>query len=278
MASLGNYGINFGGGSVPTFNPQPLENLVTQSQQRQQGIIQGLYNNLQPLTAQYGTNINQAGGNYAGATTAAAKAYQQGLAGLNTADQLAAQTAVDTAKRQAYSSLPGIQQSIRESLAATGNLKGGRAATALVQPSLQIAQNIQTLTNNLQQQGYTAQQARQEAGVQAIYSTAQGNALTQLGIDQDTARTLLQNGRSDLITQAGALAGLDATTLNQMLGLETEAQTSNIAAAQANQARQTAIGEALGTLGGAGIGAALGGGIPGATFGAKLGQATGSLF
>ena len=265
------------GGSTPTFDVGPLKQLAQSGAARQKSIVQGLYSQLPGLNQQYGTSLNKAYETYAPAAEATAKAYSQGLEGLTASDTAARKAAIDAERKAAYTNLPEIQQTIRQSLGASGKLRTGYAGAALTATIAQAEERIGNLSSQLEAQGLDRISARREAGLQTLYSTNSGLALTKLGIDQNVASTLLQNGRQDLIAKAAALVGIDQNELNQMLGLEVTGQEANIAAAQSGNARRAALIKALGGIGGAAVGGATGG-LPGAKVGLGVGSSVGDLF
>lgn len=270
-----------GGSNIPKFDVEPLRRRTKESTKKQREIVAGLSGQLVPLTQQFGTAQQAASKQFGEASTAASGAYKSGLEGLGTEDERARQLALERETQRQYRTLPGQQQAIRESLAATGRLRTGQAGTALAQPVLQTAQRVSDLSGVLEQQGMERQSARKEAGLQAVYETSKGTALEKLGLDKDTARTLLELGRTDLIQQAASLVGIEQNELNALLGIDITAQQANIAASQSKAARRAGIIKALTSLAGAGIGAAAGGvgsRIAGAALGAGIGGVGGDIF
>lgn len=265
-----------GGSSVPTFNPSPYITQLQQSQQRQQDIINGLSPSLGAVGSQFTTAQNNNKAAYGVSATQAAQDYQKGLSSLDSTDKTARDLAIANETARQARAIPEQQQAIRESLAATGGLRTGGAGSILAQPQIQMSQNIAELAGKLELQGLDKASARREAGLTTLYNTEQGVALTNLGIDQDTARTLLQNGRADILSRANALLGIDQDTTNSIIGLETTGQLSDIAASQAAADRRAALISAIGGTGGAVIGGLVGG-LPGATAGLNIGKSVGTL-
>lgn len=264
------------GSNIPSFDTTGLQNQISQSADRRKALITGLAGQLPGLTNQYTTSQKQAGQIFAGANTAAATSYKTGLEGLGTEADAARQEALRSETEKTYRNVPQQQQAIREAIGASGTAGNAAVRAETAQPLIQASQHIADLTSQFTQQGLNQADARREAGVTALYNSAEGNALTQLGIDQNTASTLLSTGRADLIQQAADLAGLDKDTLNATLGLSIAGQEANIAKAQADAARKKGLISAIGGIGGAVVGG-MSGGLPGASLGSNLGSNAGNL-
>lgn len=207
------------------------------------------YADLQPLTKDYASGIEELGTGYEAKTKGLAEEYQKNLGQLGEADKTARDLSLALKSKESYGAVPMQQQAIREQLAASGGLRTGAAARALTQPTMQAAQEVSRAGTQMDIENLGRQSARQEQGVNALYQSQAGAALTKLGLDQNKLQTLMENGRTDIISKYAKLAGIDEAELNAILGLsgmQTQVDLANTAAANA---RQQAIWDQLGGLG-----------------------------
>jgi hypothetical protein len=150
------------------------------------------------------------------------------------------------AKQQILGALPELQRAARESAAATGGLQRGAAQQALAAPVAQAGQQLGQVAGDIAVQ---SQQAQNQALGQ-IFQGDQGFELQRLGIDQNTARTLLETGRADILQEAMGLVGVEEQLTTDLLGIEQMRQEAEAARAAASANRKAALTSSLLGLGG----------------------------
>jgi hypothetical protein len=218
---------------------------IRKSTEAQKGIVGQQTTALQALNPAYESGMKGLGESYTKTATDLAKAYQTNLTGVGTAEQMAAEKAKALQTQTAARNIPLQQQLIRQQLAATGGGRTGQAAKALSAPVSQAATQASDFSKTLDIQTLQAQSARQEKGIDTLFQTQAGAALTKLGLDKETITTLLNNNRSDIILQAGQLLGIDQQQLANMLGIAGIQTNVNIANAAGYNANQAALNQAL---------------------------------
>jgi hypothetical protein len=240
-------------------NTEGLTSITNQAASQQRGIANDTYTALQDSLKNYGTEAGQLGADYEGKANQIGEDYQKSLSTLGQADKDAAERAIAMKSRQSSAQIPLAQQSIREALAATGGLRTGSAGRALAQPVVQAQQQTADLADTLAIQNLGKQSARQEKGVDALYNSKAGAALQRFGLDKETMNTLLQSGRTDLITRATQLLGISSQEVANLLGIGGINVNNSLAQTAAANANQNSIVEALMKMGGGLIGQGVGG-------------------
>lgn len=254
----------FGGGSPKGIDTGKLRTMLEQGLNKQKGIVEQGFAQLPQFGQAFEQKQGQLGADLVSGSRDRAMEFGKGLEAIDTSDQVKARQG--QAQELAFRNLPAAQQAIRENLAATGGLNRGVAVRALQQPVLQASQQAADESFNIQSEADQANIARREQALGTLFNTEQGAALTKLGIDKDTARTLMETGRSDVLNRALQLTNIEGQRTQGLLDIETLAQQQSAAQDAAKRGR---LGQVLSTVGGLG-GAALG------SFGGPLGIAVGS--
>jgi len=226
-----------------------MTGLVKQGSQRGREQAGQEYAELQPYTQEYGKGLEELGTGYEAKTKGLAEEYQRNLGQLGEADKTARDLSMALKSKETFGAVPMAQQAIRENLASAGAMRTGAAARALAQPTMQAAQEVSRAGTQMDIANAERQSARQEAGVNALYQSQAGAALTKMGLDQEKLRTLMENGRTDIINKYAKLAGIDEAELNALLGIHGIAVQADNAKVAAANARQQAIWNELGKFG-----------------------------
>jgi len=265
----------FGGGSSRGINTGALRNILEQGLKRQRSTIEQGYAQTPELGRKFEQKQGDIGQQFVTGSRDRAMDFGRNLENIDTSDMVRERQA--KAQELAFRNVPAAQQAIRENLAATGGLGRGAAIRALSQPVLQASQQAADQGFAIQTAADEDAIARREQALGTLFNTEQGANLQKLGIDQDTARTLLENGRADILNRAMQLADIEAQRTQGLLDIETLAQQQ---AATRDAAKRQQFGNligGLGSIGGAGIGALVGGGPMGALIGSQLGGQLGGF-
>lgn len=258
---------------TPSFDTGALRAILEQGQTRAKNEINTGFSQSAPLLKQFESSRNALGKAFETGANQRAQTFAQGLQQVESPEFVRQQQA--KARELAFRDLPGTQELIREQLGATGGLNRGAAIRALQAPVLQAAQTASDQGFQIQQDAAARDINRRQVALKTIFDTGQGAALERLGIDEQTANTLLKTGRADIIDRAMALAGIEQNRTQGLLDIETLRQQQEIAKAQAKNARRGALLSSVGSLAGAGLGSF--GGPTGALLGSNLGGQLGGL-
>lgn len=231
-----------------------LTGQIKEGSEKARGLAGQEFQALQPLSGQYGTQMEQLGAGYEQKAKGLAEEYQKGLGQLGEADKTARDLSVALKTKEEMGSVPLQQQMLREQLAASGGLRTGAAGKILAQPTQQAAERVGQFGSQLDVENLARQSARQEQGVSALYQSQAGAALTKLGLDQTKLQTLLDAGRTDIISKYAKLAGIDEAELNAMLGLHGMAAQTEMANVAASNAQKQSVLDALSGFGGSLVG------------------------
>jgi len=264
------------GGSSKGMDTGKLRTMFLQGLGRQRGEVEKGFAQLPQFSQQFEKKQGELGQGFVDTSRQQAMDFGRNLENIDTSDMVKQRQA--KAQELAFRNLPAAQQALRENLAATGGLNRGAAIRSLQQPVLQASQQAADQAFNIQSQADQDTIARREQALEGLFKTEQGAALQKLGIDKDTARLLMENGRSDVLERASALAGIESARTQGLLDIELARQQDDIRQDQAKSARRGALLGSLGSLAGAGAGMALTGGSPmGAMLGGQLGGSLGGL-
>jgi len=224
-----------------------LNRMAQSAAAQKRGIIQGLNPQLNPLTEQFKQSTTGLG---EGLVKNVEGQGQQYLKDVEDTGKAADTARFNLAQEQTFRNLPQVQQAIRESLAGTGGLGRGYAATELAKAPLQAAQSLSDLTKELAIGGAE----RRGQALDRVYQTNTGAQLSKVGIDKDTANTLLETGRSDILNQAAQLLGVEDQLADDLFGIQQLALTGQFANAGAENDRKNQLMQALAGLSGSLIG------------------------
>lgn len=234
----------FGGGSgggVPAYNTGPLKDILNQGAEKQRGLTNNLNLELSPVTGKFGDTQTKNANDFVTGQKTLGEDYVRSLNNPTLRDE-----AVGRINENAFRNVPAAQQAIKESLAGTGRMGNGRATNLLAQPVLQAAQQA---GDQATEYDVNQDQTRQNALGQVFGNNASALS-SKLGLDSDTARTLMENGRGDLITKAANLMGVEGDLSQGLFNLEDTKQKSDIAAAEAANQRRNALYNSLLGIGG----------------------------
>lgn len=265
--------IGGGGPSIPGYDTARLKGIVTEGYNKRKNLLEGAFGQLPQFGQDYEKKANAIGDQFSNANLGAAEQYQKGLAGLGDEQKAANELSVATNREQNFRQVPEVERRIRDIVGATIGFGSGAAAPQLAAPTLNAAQQSGDFANQLEVNRLNEAGANRKEGLRGVFSAQQQNALTKLGIDQDTAKMLLETGRGDVLQKALQLSGLEGENAQSLLDIEQLKQSNDIAQAQAAaKSRASRLG-AIASLGGLGIGAAFGQPL----LGLGLGQAAGGL-
>lgn len=259
----------FGGSKPKSINADALRNILEQGLRKQKSVLGQGFTQLPGLGKGFEQKAGQLGEEFVTGATGRAQEFARGLQQVE--DPSFVKREQGKAQELAFRNLPAVQQQIRENLAATGGLQRGAATRALQAPVLQASRAASDAGFQIQQQAAGREIERKERGLDTIFQTEQGAALTKLGIDRNTASILLQTGREDILNKAMSIAGIEQQRTQGLLDIEQLRQTSDIARQQSKRAGLGRVLSGVGSLAGTGLGFALGGGPVGALIGSQVG-------
>jgi hypothetical protein len=261
---------------VPGIDVGALSRIAEQNANTQRDILGRKKQALAPLQEKLRTDRAQFA---AGIQPAAEQLLQQNernVQGLGQ-QQVAANQAAGIAQReQSFRDVPAIQRSIRESLGGSGLLRSGVASQQLARPIIDAARSSRDFTSGLETERLGDEVQRSEGLASTGFNVRQAALSKKLGIDEETMNQLAEMGRTDLIDEFNALAGIESDLGQSRLGLEQLSQTQKIEQAKAKAARKGQILSTLGSLAGGAAGF-MAGGPMGAGVGAQAGGALGNL-
>lgn len=228
-----------------------LINTANAGADKQISLAHGLTEALKPGEAQYKTDATA---NSAGLKTQVAGLGKDFMAEQEKLGEAAASNASNSLKQNIISAQPDIQRSLRESLAASGGL--GRGASDVA-----AARVGQTAANQIGQgEAVIAQQKLEglQNASQKVFGANVDAVTKATGLDADTLNTLLNSGRQDLIQEAQAIMSAERDRTSNILGVQQNANTQNLAAQTASAAGSNAFIQALLQSGGQAIGGYVG--------------------
>lgn len=208
------------GRKKPKIDYAAMNSIVDKGVKTQTGIAEKQFSDLSALNKPYEEKMTNLGKTYEEGVTGMGQEYLANLKQLGSEDELAAQKARVLAGKRVSQSIPINQALIRQNLAATGNLRTGAAGRMLQQPVLDANRQLSEYGQELDIQNLQRQSARQEKGVDAMYSGKMGASLERLGLDKETFNTLLQNGRTDIISKSLQLLGISEKEISNLLGIQ----------------------------------------------------------
>lgn len=254
LAAGGVAGSLFGKKKKAKVDTAGMTNLVKQGSQKQRDLIGQQFSELQPMSQEWEAKRRELSSSIQPQYEKIGKDLLSGYQQVGQAEQSNLENILRTRQQQAARNIPLQQQLARETAAATGSLRTGGAARLLQAPVLQAQQEQADLASALSQQAMERQTGRLEKGTEAQASLAKEALTTKLGIDEDTMNTLFETGRTDIIDKLASLRGVEQDELQSLLGimgLQTQANLANTAAANANR---QALWSSLSGLGGQLIG------------------------
>lgn len=264
------------GGSKPTipgYDTAKLKGIVEGGYNTRKNLLEGAFGQLPQFGQEYEKKANMFGDQFQTSNLGAAEEYQKGLAGIGEEEKTANELAASSNRERNFRNVPETERRIRDIVGATIGFGSGAAAPQLAAPTLQAAQQAGDFENQLEVDRLNKSSARREAGLGTVFTAKQQNALTKMGIDQDTAKMLLETGRGDVLTRAMELGGLEGEKTQSFLDIEQLAQGQAIAKAQADAAARSGKLGAITNLIGTGVGAFFG--PTGAMIGNQVGNAVG---
>lgn len=276
MSTLSN-AFGGGGGSIPGYNTAKLNQIATDNANKQRQLIQQKFSGLQPINQQYQTSQTNLSNNILPQNEGQIAQFGNDLNAANTAEAAQRQQSSDAFKAQAFQNVPALQRQIRNSLGGNRLLNSGAAVSTLAQPTVQAAQNASNNAAQNEQQRLADVTSRANTLATTGFNSRQSALASKLGLDENTINQLASMGRSDLIDQFNSLAGVQQQEGADQLGIEQLGESQNIAQAQANQAKKSAILGSLGSIAGLGIGSFAGplGAAVGSQIGGTVGTAAG---
>lgn len=192
-------------GDLSTGLSTDLASMINAAGQEQQNLIRGLRPQLSPLSESLRSQTS------AEAARARQEAARMGQDLTNVPTELADRQSAQL-RQQVLEAQPEAQQQLREALAASGQLRTGRAARGAQDLAVQAQRAITTGQENIQQQALADQLRARELAFQNDANFLE----RELGLNQDVIQAIFNSGREDLISEANALIG-EAQQRNQGL-------------------------------------------------------------
>jgi hypothetical protein len=205
---------------------------------RKRDIVGAFRGNLAPGYQQFEQKAGEIGAGLQSGTEAKGQSY---LAGIQETGKDIMAGARQLGQEQAFRDVPETQRMVRDAMAGTGGLGRGYATSALAQAPLQAAR----ATQDLQRELTLGQQQHQQQALGQIYQTETGAILARAGIDERTARHLLDTGREDILMEAAQQLGIEDQLMADLFGIQSLAAGQSMAAHQAGVQQRSALGSAL---------------------------------
>lgn len=264
-----------GSPNIPGYDTAALRNIQQEGYNKRKNLLEGAFGQLPQFGTDYEKKATGIGDTFSTANTAAAEDYQKGLAGLGDEQKAANELAVAANREQNFRQVPEVEKRIRDIVGATVGFGSGAAAPQLAAPTLNAAQQSGDFQNQLEVNRLNEAGANRKEGLGTVFTAKQQNALNKMGIDSDTAKILMDTGRSDVLNKALELSGLEGENAQSLLDIEQLGQSQNIAQAQARAKANSGRLGAITALGGLGVGALTGNPLLGLGIGQSLSGAVG---
>lgn len=262
-----------GSPNIPGYDTEKLKGIVGEGYNKRKNLLEGAFGQLPQFGTDYEKKATGIGDTFSNANLGAAEEYQKGLAGLGDEQKAANELSVAANREQNFRQVPEVERRIRDIVGATVGFGSGAAAPQLAAPTLQAAQQSGDFQNQLEVNRLNEAASNRKEGLGTIFSAKQTNALNKMGIDQDTAKMLLETGRGDVLNKALQLSGLEGENAQSLLDIEQLSQSQNIARAQAEAKAKAGRLGAITSLVGTGAGAFFG--PTGALIGNQIGSTIG---
>lgn len=266
-----------GSSSIPGYDTGKLNAISKANADKQRQLIQQKFTGLQPINQQYQTSQTNLSNGILPQAEEQVQKFGTDLNSVNTADAAQRQQSSDAFRANAFRDVPAIQRQIRNSLGGNRLLNSGAAVSTLANPTVNAAQNASDFASQNEQARLAGVTGRANEFATTGFNTRQQALASKLGIDENTINQLKDMGRGDLIDQFNSLSDVQGQEGANELGIEQLGQSQNIAAAQANAAKRSAILGSLGSIAGMGIGSFAGplGAAVGGQIGGTLGTTAG---
>lgn len=237
-----------------------MDALAQASAQKQKDLIGQQFEQLQPMTQKYETQMKGLGEGIKSDFANLGSQYKQNLGQVGQAEQATLESILNARQQQGARAIPLAQQNIREQAAAAGGLRTGGAMRALQAPVAQAQQQQADLASQLSSERLGREAQRLEKGTDVEMELNKEAVTQKLGIDRNTFDTLLSLGRTDLIEKLGALRGVEADQLQTALGIRGLQTNVDLANTAAENERRQALYNSLTGLGTTLMGSGLTGG------------------
>jgi hypothetical protein len=215
-----------------------ITNTMNQSAGRQGEIAANVKGQLAPLTSEYATGVRGLSDSLVDKTKAAAGEYLQNQA---TASEGMGRSLTDTLKQNVLSQQPELSRQLRESMAATGQLRSGASAAAQAGLANQLAQQIGQGQREIATQDLQSRQRALETAMQMNDGALQAST----GLNKDALQAIFTSGRADLIDEATALINIEANRAGGIVGAQQNQITYDLAKQSADAANSNQLGSSL---------------------------------
>jgi hypothetical protein len=260
---------------IPGIDTGALTRIAEQNAATQRDLLGRKKLALQPLTEQFRTDRTAFSGQIEPGTENLLTRLGQDVSNIGAQEKTANEAAGIAQREQSFREVPAMQRAIRESLGGSGLLRSGGAVGQVAQPIIDAARSSRDFTSGLETTRL-GNEARRAEGLASTGFNARTAALNQrLGFDENTLNTLAELGRTDLIDEYNALAGIEADLGSSRLSIEQARQANAIEQAKASASRRAGILGSLGSVAGAGIGSL--GGPLGIALGSQIGGQIGNF-
>lgn len=168
----------------------------------------------------------------------------------------ATKAALSAVKGDIYAELPGQEDAIRQTLAATGGFDRGTAGKQLAAPVLQAAQKYASAAANITADQLKAKQTATQAALQTVTSMDSAALQSTFGMSKEQALQILNGNRQDLKDQLTDLINQSARETQQIVGVQGDDAINDYRKEVAENAQRTALTNGLVNLGADAVGAA----------------------
>ena len=240
-------GIINGGRSIPKPDLDKLFATIAAAGANQRNLINALPDSLKPLYEEYKASTNKASTDMKEGTSAIGDTLLKKTEA-NFGPE-ATRAALDAVKGEIYGELPGQQNAIRQTLAATGGFDRGSAGKALAAPVLQAAQKFATSAAAITAEQLKAKQQATQQALQTVTSMDSAALQAAFGMSKEQAQQILSGNRQDLKDQLTDLINQSNTETNQVLGVQGDAAMNEYRRQVAGNAKKDALTNGLVGLG-----------------------------
>lgn len=216
----------------------PLINQVNATTAERKRLAENTRSSLAPINEKFGTDAKDLSAAMLSKTKAAGSEY---LDQASNAASLRSRSLIDSMKQDVLDEQPGITQSLRENLAATGGLNRGSANTAFREQATNTANQISKGATAIRQ----GELASREDALKTIFNTNQDTLMKATGMDYDTIKALASMGRDDLIQEAAELAAAETDRANALIGIAQNRNASDLASQAARNSNRSDMNSAL---------------------------------
>jgi hypothetical protein len=208
-----------------------LINTINQSGGRQRGLITGLRPKLASMTDRFSQDRRGLTNHFVDTIAGQGRNF---VSDIGDASGELAQAESAAGRSRILSAQPELNQSLRETLAASGLNRGGALLAGQGRINQTLGREVGELERGVTQRSL---QAKQDA-IKTAFQTNASAAERATGIDADTMERVLASGREDLINEVNELIAEERNRTQSITGFQGDALRDQYTAGLADKARQ----------------------------------------